>query len=301
MREDVIIQGEVKLDAWLYRPGEGGEKRPVIVMSHGLAAVKDLYLDPFARSFCEAGFAVVVFEHRNYGNSEGIPRLDVDPWKQIRDTQDVISYAQTLPFVGAERVGVWGTSFSGGHALVLGAIDRRVKSVVAQVPTVDGHGTFRRRQPPHLVAAQEAKFAEERSRLFRGEPPTLLPLLPEGDAPGVFKDPAAIEFFERPESNPPSFEKKMTLLSAERARDYDPVQFIDRISPTPLLMIVADDDTVTGTDLSLKAFERALPPKELVLFKGAHWSPYVEARDEAIAAATDWFRNTLLTEARAAA
>jgi len=300
MREDITIQGEVKLDAWLYRSDNGG-KQPVVIMSHGLAAVKDLYLDPFARAFCDAGFVVVVFEHRNYGKSEGTPRLDVDPWSQIRDTQDVISYAQGLPFVDPERVGVWGTSFSGGHALVLGAIDRRVRSVVAQVPTVDGYGTFRRRQPPHLVAAQEAKFAEERTRLFRGEAPTLLPLLPEGDGPGVFKDPAALAFFERPESNPPSFEKKMTLLSAERARDYDPVQFIDRISPTPLLMIVADDDTVTGTDLSLKAYDRALEPKKLVLFKGAHWSPYAEARDEAIAAAVDWFRNTLLDEARAAA
>ena len=293
MREDVTIQAEVKLDTWLYRPDQSDQPRPAIVMSHGLAAVKELYLDPFAQAFCDAGFVVIVFEHRGFGRSDG-PRLDVDPWAQVRDTRDVISYAQDLPFVDVGRIGVWGTSFSGGHALVVGAIDKRVKAVVAQVPTVEGYESFRRRTAPHLVAEREAKFADERRRLFRGEPATVLPLLPQDGKPGVFNDPAAIAFFRRPESNPPSFEKGMTLLSAERARDYDPAHFIDRIAPTPFLLIMADDDTVTGSDLTLKAYARALEPKELVTFRGAHWSPYVDRREEALGAARDFFRRTLI-------
>lgn len=297
MREDVMIQAEVTLDAWLYRPDDSAEQRPAIVMSHGLAAVKDLYLHPFAQAFYDAGFVVIVFEHRNYGRSEGTPRLDIDPWNQVQDTRDVISYAQALPFVDADRIGVWGTSFSGGHALIIGAIDKRVGAVVAQVPTVAGYESFRRRTAPHLVAGREAQFAEEHQRLFQGKPATLLPLLPRDGAPGVFNDPAAIAFFEKPESSPPSFEKAMTLLSAERARDYEPAQLIDRIAPTPLLMIVAEDDTVTGSDLSLKAYQRALPPKELVLFKGAHWSPYIDARDQAVAAARDFFERHLVKDA----
>ena len=300
MREDLTIKGSVDLDAWLYHAGSDDIKRPLVVMSHGLAAVKDLYLDPFAQAFAAAGLNVLVFEHRGFGKSGG-PRLDIDPWAQVRDTQDVISFGQTLPFVDPARIGVWGTSFSGGHAIVLGAIDRRVKSVVAQVPTVDGYTTFLRRQPPHLIGKMEARFAEERARLLRGEPATLLDLLPQGDQPGVFKDPEAIAFFNLPASKPPSFKAKMTLLSAERARDYNPVEFVARVSPTPLLMIVADNDTVTGTDLDLAAYERALEPKKLELFPGAHWSPYVDAQERAIAAATDWFGRTLLTEPLAAA
>ena len=299
MRENLTINAAVKLDAWLYRAGKNDTKHPLVVMSHGLAAVMDLYLDPFAKAFAAAGLNVLVFDHRGFGKSEG-PRLDIDPWAQVRDTQDVISFAAALPFVDAARIGVWGTSFSGGHAIVLGAIDARVKSVVAQVPTVDGYTTFQRRQPPHMISTMEARFAEERARLFRGEPPTLLNLLPEGKEPGVFKDPEAIAFFGRPESKPASFEAKMTLLSAERARDYNPIEFVARVSPTPLLMIVADNDTVTGTDLDLAAYARALEPKALELFPGAHWSPYVDARERAITAATGWFRRTLLRPALAA-
>lgn len=291
-REDVVIHAAYDLDAWLYRP-PGDGPHPAIVMSHGLAAVKDQYLDHFAAAFAEAGFAVICFEHRGFGRSGG-PRLDIDPWAQVEDARAAISYAQSLDFVDADRIGVWGTSFSGGHAIVLGAVDRRVRSVVAQVPTVDGHESFLRRLPPHGVAPREAGFAEERRRLFAGETPTMLDLLPgEGVEHAVFSDPEAIAFFDEVESRPESFEAKMTLLSVERARDYDPAHYIARIAPTPLLMIVADDDTVVMTDLNLEAFETAHEPKRLEMFRGAHWSPYAEARDQAVSAALDWFTETL--------
>jgi uncharacterized protein len=72
-----------------------------------------------------------VFDNRNFGASDGEPRQEIDPWAQVRDYRHAISWAQTLPEVDAERVGVWGSSYSGAHVLVLGAIDKRVKCVVA--------------------------------------------------------------------------------------------------------------------------------------------------------------------------
>ena len=114
---------------------------PTIVMSHGFSAVKEMYLDRFADAFAAAGIASVVFDNRNFGASGGAPRQEIDPWRQVRDYRDAITYAETLEETDAERIGIWGTSYNGGHVLVAGAVDRRVKCIVSQVPLVSGHDT----------------------------------------------------------------------------------------------------------------------------------------------------------------
>ena len=136
---DVEFAGEggVTLRGWLFVP-EGDDRRPAISMCHGFAAVKEHRLERFARAFAEAGFIVLVHDHRNFGESEGTPRQDIDPWAQIADWRRAISYLETNPEVDPDRIGIWGSSFSGGHALVLAATDRRVKCVVSQVPTISG-------------------------------------------------------------------------------------------------------------------------------------------------------------------
>ena len=97
-----------------------------------------MYLDKYAEAFAKAGFASVVYDNRNLGASDGMPRQEIDPWLQIRDYSDAITFAQCLRETDAERIGVWGSSCSGGHALVVAAIDRRVKCVVSQLPSISG-------------------------------------------------------------------------------------------------------------------------------------------------------------------
>ena len=87
----------------------------------------------------------------------------------------------------------------------------------------------------------------------------------------------------------------MTLRSVEMAREYEPGGWAARISPTPLLMIVASHDTVTPTDLALEAYNRALEPKKLVMLPGRHFDPYTGSGFEASStAARDWFVEHLL-------
>ena len=290
-REDISFDaGGLTLRGWLYHPGETEGPPPVIVMAHGIGAVKEQHLDRFAEVFAGAGLAALVYDHRNFGESDGQPRNDVDPWAQVGDYRHAISYARSREEIDPERVGVWGTSFSGGHALVVAATDPRVRCVVAQVPTISGYKSFQRRVSPDKVAATEAALAKDRELTFAGNSPSVRPIIPDGgDIPALFNSPDAVEFLSRPDSSPPEWDNAMTLRSTERSRDYEPGVYIPRISPTPLLMIVADDDTVTLTDLALEAYEEALEPKKLVFVSGPHWSPYEDAFEEASGAARDWF------------
>lgn len=290
-REDVEFRAEdVTLRGWLYHPEEADGPPPVVVMAHGIAAVKEQHLGRFAEVFAGAGLAALVYDHRNFGESDGEPRNDVDPWAQVGDYRQAISYARSRGDIDPERVGVWGTSFSGGHALVVAATDPRVSCVVAQVPTVSGFGSFRRRVSPDRVRAVEGVLTEDRELAFAGKPPAVRPVIPDGgDTPALFQNPDAVAFLSRPDSRPPTWENAMTLRSTERARDYEPGVYVPRISPTPLLMIVADDDTVTLTDLALRAYEAALEPKRLVLVPGPHWAPYADAFEAASTAARGFF------------
>src|SRR6476646_6339227 len=127
---------------WLYAPSRAGaEPLPAIAMAHGFTGVKEMDLDPVASALAASGLVVLLFDYRGWGTSAGEPRQHVDPRVQLDDYQSALSWLAARPDVDESRLGVWGTSYSGGHVLHLAAHDRRIKAVVSQVPFVDGWQT----------------------------------------------------------------------------------------------------------------------------------------------------------------
>lgn len=283
----------VSLRGWLFRPDGDERPRPAITMAHGYAGVKEHGLERFARAFAEAGFVVLVHDHRGFGASDGEPRHDVDPWVQIEDWRRAISFLESLPGVDPARIGLWGTSYAGGHALVLGATDRRLRCVVAQVPTISGYQQGLRRVTPDSVAALEHAFAEEDRAAFRGEQPRTQMIVSTDPAlPASYRAPDAVEFYLQ-DLPGGVWRNEVTVRSTRFARSYEPGIWIARVSPTPLLLIVALHDTITVTDLALAAYEDALEPKRLVTIHGGHFDPYVAQFPDASAAAVHWFQEHL--------
>ena len=86
---------------------------------------------------------------------------------------------------------------------------------------------------------------------------------------------------------------EVTVRSGRLARMYEPGAWIARVSPTPLLMIVALADHITLTDLELRAYEQALEPKKVVTIDGGHFDPYLKQFAVATTAAVSWFRQHL--------
>ena len=184
MRRDIEFKTEdgIVLRGWHYLPDNRGGKLPTIVMAHGFSAVKEMYLDRFAEAFVHAGLASLVFDNRNFGASDGEPRQEIDPWQQVRDYRDAITYAETLAETDPERIGIWGSSYSGGHVLVVGAIDSRVRCVVSQVPLISGHANARRLIRADFIAGLQKMFDDDRRARMQGKPPAMLPVVSEDPA-----------------------------------------------------------------------------------------------------------------------
>lgn len=298
MRRDIEFktEGGVMLRGWLYRPDGAGDKTPAIVMAHGFSAVKEMYLDRFAEAFASAGLAALVFDNRSFGASDGEPRQHIDPWQQVRDYRDAITYAETLPEIDAERIGVWGSSYSGGHVIVVGAIDRRVKCVACQVPLISGHRNARRLIRADFMATVQGQFAAERRARYQGQPHTMIPVVAEDPmAPCALATPDSWQWFtETGRSRAPAWRNEVTVQSVEMFTEYEPGAYIAYVSPTPLLIVVAAGDHLTVSDEAIAAYERALQPKKLEILPGGHFDAYVAGFDRASGAARDWFAHYLL-------
>jgi uncharacterized protein len=158
MYEAVEFQSEgTTLRGRLYRP-ERSAPFPAVVMAHGTTATITMAIDRYAEVFCRGGLAVLLYDHRNFGASGGEPRQEINPWIQARGYRDAVSYLQTRPDVRHDKIAVWGDSYSGGIALVVAALDRRVAAVAVHCPTC---GAERPKVPPsdEVFAQMQAVFA----------------------------------------------------------------------------------------------------------------------------------------------
>ncbi|CAF1007860.1 unnamed protein product [Didymodactylos carnosus] len=287
--DGVILRG------WLYQPVQNNTHQqiyPAIIMTHGYSAVKELYLDLYAELFTKSNFVVLVYDHRNFGESDGDPRQEIDPWKQIEDYSSAIDYLQSLTtLVDSLRIGIWGTSYSGGHVLVVSAKDKRVKCVVSQVPTISGKRNIRRRVKDEDQWQKLVKdFEKENENRTTDHKPKVVPIIKPEEQQDWWYFFNVDQVPDKDKWRCRNWLNEQTLRSIELYSGYEPEEYIEKISPCPLQMIVGDKDTVTFTDDQIEVFQnKAREPKKLVMFNGGHFSPYVEQFDIAANAANEWF------------
>ncbi|MFE1595049.1 alpha/beta hydrolase [Nocardia sp. NPDC058705] len=294
MRVDVeFTSGGVVLRGWLYSPDNAPRSVPLVVMTHGFAGVKE-WVAPFAEVLSNAGLACLVYDHPGFGTSDGQPRHEVDPGAQIEGYRDAITFAQTLEGIDSDRIGVWGTSFSGGHVLVVAATDRRVRAVVSQVPTTNGWANFRSLVPTTMLPIVHEAIAADRMARACGKPHQTLKAASE--VPTDFVAMPGTEAYQWLMANGPqvpSWRNEVTVSSIDKFQSYTPEAFIRRVSPTPLLMVIAEQDTLAPTDIALQSYAEALEPKRLVLVPGPHFAVYEEQFERTSGAARDFFLETL--------
>ena len=145
-------------------------------MAHGFSGVREQRLDAYAERFAQAGMAVLVFDYRHFGASEGEPRQLLSIARQLEDWRAAVAHARSLEGIDTKRIALWGSSFSGGHVIATAAKDPDVAAVVSQAPYTDGFDRpARRTAPPRARGSRPRAFAISSRRCSAGSPTTSPP------------------------------------------------------------------------------------------------------------------------------
>ncbi|MGH8445708.1 MAG: alpha/beta hydrolase [Solimonas sp.] len=274
-RRDVEFRSQGTLcRAWLYEPVREG-RWPCIVMAHGLGGTRDAGLEPYARAFRDAGYAVLLFDYRHFGASDGEPRQLLSVPRQLADWDAAIAYARSLPGVDADRIALWGSSFSGGHVIVAAARDGRVAAVSAQGPMMDGRAAvlnLLRYGGAGAVLKLSAAGLRDQVGAWLGRAPFYVPLVA---APGH----TAAMASEDAEAGyraivPSGWRNEMSARMALYLALYRPITSAGRIS-CPVLLGVCLRDTVAPASAALALARKLGSRAELKTYDFGHFDIYV--------------------------
>jgi fermentation-respiration switch protein FrsA (DUF1100 family) len=269
-------------------------------MAHGFGATRDASLQPYAHRFAEAGLAALVFDYRHFGSSDGEPRQLVSPRRQLEDYAAAVAFAATLPGIDASRIAVWGTSFSGGHALVSAAHVPGLAAAVCQCPMMDGLAAVRRivgyagfgqliKLSAHgLYDLLLAPFGRTHSIPIVGRPGELAVM----SSPDAYDGYCAL--------TPPGFRFDVAARVALQVGFYRPVASASAVR-CPVLVQVCTRDSVAPSDAAEEAIRRLGPHGEAKRYDIGHFEPYFGAAFERSVSDQLEFLTRHLGVARAAA
>ncbi|AWN17660.1 alpha/beta hydrolase [Salinisphaera sp. LB1] len=217
---------------------------PAIVMAHGLGGTRDAGLEPYAATFANAGFAVLVFDYRYFGASGGRPRQLLSVSAQLADWAAAIAAVREIAGVDADRVALWGTSFSGGHVIAAGAADKRVAAISAQGPMMDGRAAvfnvLRRHGLRHMLRLIVAGLRDSLADLAGAEP-YRIPLVARTGGLAAMTTEDAYEGYRA--IAPADWRNEMSARTLLTLALYRPGRKVGRLR-CPTLIQICDQDTV---------------------------------------------------------
>jgi fermentation-respiration switch protein FrsA (DUF1100 family) len=280
MRTDITFySGDSYCAAWLYRPERSG-RVPLVVMAHGFSATRELRLDAYAERFCAAGFGALVFDYRHFGASGGQPRQLLDIGRQHADYRAAVTHARGIDWVDPDRIALFGSSFSGGHVIAVGAQDPRIAAVISQCPFTDGLATLPTLGLPNLVKATIAGL-QDQVGAFTGSPPRYIPAVGPPGTFAVMTTPDSQPGFEALLPPDTLWENRVAARIALRVAAYRPGLAAARLR-CPALFCVCDTDTLAPADRTAKLASRAgqgeikrYPVGHFDIYLGAAWEEAV--------------------------
>ncbi len=245
-RRDVSFDVEgTTVRAWLYLPDDLSSSVGCVVMAHGLGGTKAALLDTYASRFREAGHAVLAFDYRFLGESDGEPRQLVWIPHQLRDYEVAIAYARGLEEIDGSRIGLWGTSLSGGHVVVLASRDQDIACVTAQCPLLEGDagGMDALRKIGLGTALRILPHAQrDLVRSWFGLSEHKIPLFGRTNTLAAMPYDDAWSFFE--EIAPEGFVNEVCARIAIRMDKYHPVNHAKKVR-CPVQLQLCDEDVTT--------------------------------------------------------
>jgi len=260
-----------RLAAHLYRPPQAaaGQPTPGIVMCGPVSSVKEQTLPHYAQRFADAGYTVLTFDPRGFGESEGEPRFHYDPWLVVADYVNACAHLMARDDVDATRVAAVGVCMGGGYALAVAARERRLAACVSVAGGYDLGGTMQAAIGADGLAAYLRTANELHDRQRRTGEVAYVPTIARelsADVPvAVMPNPEAYSYYERTSRDQaPTWSWETTAASLEPFLTFDAVSQAPLVDPTPLLIVHGTTDTALLPEKAQAAFDAATGPKELV-------------------------------------
>jgi len=295
-RKNVSFKVEGKsISAWLYLPKGLSSRVPCIVMGHGLGGTKNMGLDSYAVRFQEAGMAVLAFDYRYLGESEGQPRQLIWIPYQLQDYAAAVEYARGQKEIDPAKIALWGTSLSGGHVIVTAASDHRIACVSAQVPLLDGSAgsdELLHREGIKHIFRMAGHAQRDLVRSWLGLSPHKIPLVGKPGTVALMADMDAWHTFE--ELAPDDFVNEACARIGIRMDKYMPINYTSKIR-CPVLLQVCDHDFALPLSVVEKASERLGQLAEIVRYPLGHFDIYAgDNLEKAVNAQLAFFKKHLL-------
>ena len=268
--------------------------RPCVVMAHGFGATRDAGLLPFAGQFAAAGCDVLVFDYRGFGTSEGSPRQDINHLRHREDYHAAVATARAREGVDPSRIVLWGTSYSGGHVIVVAAQDTSIHAVISQGAAMDGFAAFLGLQKIsglRWTAALVAAALRDLGQLATRRAPHLIATVGEVGSHAVISVPGALLGYGNIMG--PTFRNEMCGRGILRLPFNRPVRYASRVQ-CPTLIVVAEQDNVVPVSAVREVARRLGAKAEVQSYDVGHFDIYVdEAFAKSADAQVDFLRRTL--------
>lgn len=283
MRSDVTIpSGDDTLAAWLYLPeATSSSKPPVVVMAHGLGAVKEMRLDAYAERFAAAGYACVVFDYRHFGGSSGEPRQLLDIHRELDDWKAALAWTRSNPDVDGSRVVVWGSSFGGGHAIWMAAEDGNVAAAIAQCPFTDGIASLKAMNPKS-AAKVTGLGVRDIAAAALGRPPVYVDTAGPSGSAALMTAHDCESGYLAITVDAPSFQNQVAARIGLKVGLHVPGRRAKEIQ-APIFFAICETDTVAPAKASVRHAEKA-PRGEVKVYPFGHFDIYLgEPFEQAVA------------------
>jgi fermentation-respiration switch protein FrsA (DUF1100 family) len=295
IRKDVSFKVKgTSLRAWLYLPENLSAPVPCIIMGHGFGGTKDMGLESYAIRYQEAGFAVLIFDYRHFGESDGEPRQLIWIPYQLEDWSAAIAYARNLKEVNPAKIALWGTSMSGGHVIVTAAKDNRIACVVAQCPGLDGHASgemFLKRVGIRYALRMVMHGQRDYFRSWFGLSPHKIPIVGKPGSIACLTTPDAYDFFRK--FAPENYVNEVCARINIRGDKYRPVKQAQNVR-CPVLLQICEHDSIIPKSAAVETEKQLGKYGEAIYYPIGHFDIYIgDNFEKAVSDQLEFFKKHL--------
>ncbi|GGG24114.1 hypothetical protein GCM10007304_42440 [Rhodococcoides trifolii] len=257
---------------------------PAVFTAPGFAGVKEMLIPDYSRDLAALGIASLAFDYPGFGASGGELRQHIDLPQQLRTFHSALEHLVHHPCIDPERIGVWGTSMSGGHALAVAAADERVTAVAAIIPFISLSPTGNLGLAPVVV--------RDVLRRAAGRPGLTIPAAGRPGEVATMNSDGAYEWAATMAEGADTYRNEVTVASLPKMLRWSTRKAASMVR-VPVLAILAESDTITPPARVRKALAR-VKDVEYVSFPESHFELFTDHGDAVREKTVEWLADRLL-------